>query len=402
MRAIRRVQGRFVLALVATRLVVSTSVPSRAQSFSAGERFGEDADPPLNEVPPSAEPRFAPGFLDVEAGLYGGAFFPSSDHELYDSTQGFQSPYEDLGPKLGLRLGFFPFPFLGVEAEGGYGPLQNARDEQNHLFDTRGHVVVQYPWRVTPFVVAGGGFLGVDGDRGGDVDGALHWGLGAKAYLTPWLNVRLDGRHIVSAAEGPGAGNTNHFEATAGIGFVLYRRPPPPRPRASALPVVPPTVTATTSTATASKAPPPVAVEPPPQRVEVGRTLFVEAMDPVPFGFDSIWVPRRFMPVLDEIAALISTRDDLEVLIVGHADNTGEEDYNQGLSERRAEAIGQMLIDRGVPADRIRVRGEGERRPVAPNRTRDGRAMNRRTEITVQERAPDARSRPEARLETRP
>ncbi|MEL6189081.1 MAG: hypothetical protein AAFU79_31045, partial [Myxococcota bacterium] len=69
------------------------------------------------------EPPPEPGRFDLEIGVFGGVFVPSSEHELYDSTQSFQSPYQSVGPKIGLlRLGFYPLPFLGVEGEGGYAP----------------------------------------------------------------------------------------------------------------------------------------------------------------------------------------------------------------------------------------------------------------------------------------
>jgi len=69
--------------------------------------------------------------------------------------------------------------------------------------------------------------------------------------------------------------------------------------------------------------------------------------------------------------------------VQGHTDNIGEIDYNQDLSERRAEAVRQALLERGVEANRLRSRGFGESQPIAPNDTEEGRAKNRRTQFVI-------------------
>lgn len=327
------------------------------------------------------EPPSEPGRFDVEVGVFGGIFLPSSEHELYDSTQSFHSPYQVVGPKVGLlRLGFYPWPFLGIEGEGGYSPQENERGERFGLFDARGHVVVQLPGRVTPFLLAGGGLLGAEGESGSDVDEALHWGAGVKFYPTPWLNLRVDGRHVISSRLGPDTGNTNHFELTAGVSIVVFREPEAPANLASNPPQ--PEVAVAPEGSTGPSEANPAVLEP----VVMERTLFVETMDPVEFPFDSIQVSRSFIPILREVVAVMKNRPELDVIIVGHADEIGTKDYNQRLSERRAGAVAAFLVGEGLESQRIRVRGEGERLPVAPNKTPEGRARNRRTEVTVVER----------------
>ncbi|NRD62874.1 OmpA family protein [Corallococcus exiguus] len=86
---------------------------------------------------------------------------------------------------------------------------------------------------------------------------------------------------------------------------------------------------------------------------------------------------------LSEVAtALKESKNPL--LIEGHTDSRGAEDYNDQLSERRAESVRNFLVNQGVPQDRIQVRGMGENRPVASNGTAEGRANNRRVEIVVE------------------
>jgi OOP family OmpA-OmpF porin len=76
-------------------------------------------------------------------------------------------------------------------------------------------------------------------------------------------------------------------------------------------------------------------------------------------------------------------------MIVGHTDSIGSDEYNQRLSERRAQAVKQYLVSKGIAASRLSTEGQGEREPIAPN-TEDGkdnpegRAMNRRAELKVQ------------------
>ncbi len=70
--------------------------------------------------------------------------------------------------------------------------------------------------------------------------------------------------------------------------------------------------------------------------------------------------------------------------MLGHTDSTGSDEYNQGLSDRRAAAVRGFLMGAGVTENRIRARGFGESAPVADNGTESGRSQNRRVELNVQ------------------
>ncbi len=72
------------------------------------------------------------------------------------------------------------------------------------------------------------------------------------------------------------------------------------------------------------------------------------------------------------------------VTVVGHTDSRGSKAYNQGLSERRANAVRTYLVQRGIPANIIQAYGEGEMNPVATNKTPAGRQQNRRVEVVIQ------------------
>ena len=71
------------------------------------------------------------------------------------------------------------------------------------------------------------------------------------------------------------------------------------------------------------------------------------------------------------------------IIAVGHTDSIGTDAYNQKLSVRRAEAIKTYLVSKGIEANRVYTEGKGEKQPVADNKTKEGRAKNRRTEIEV-------------------
>lgn len=86
---------------------------------------------------------------------------------------------------------------------------------------------------------------------------------------------------------------------------------------------------------------------------------------------------------LDTIAALMKSHPTMVIEVRGHTDSTGSEDYNVRLSERRANAIRAALIRYGIEPDRIQTKGLGSSQPIADNRTRNGRALNRRTEFVV-------------------
>jgi OOP family OmpA-OmpF porin len=101
------------------------------------------------------------------------------------------------------------------------------------------------------------------------------------------------------------------------------------------------------------------------------------------FDFDKSIVKPEGKQVLDRLAD--QAKDlQLEVIIaIGHADATGTDAYNQKLSERRAAAVKAYLVSKGVAANKITTEGKGEKMPVADNKTREGRAKNRRVEVEV-------------------
>lgn len=105
----------------------------------------------------------------------------------------------------------------------------------------------------------------------------------------------------------------------------------------------------------------------------------------VHFAYDKAEIMAESRPQLEEMAKLLKANPKLKVYLVGHTDNQGRLDYNLGLSQRRAEAVVQLLVrDFGVPAERMIPKGLASLAPVASNATEDGRAKNRRVELVEQ------------------
>jgi OOP family OmpA-OmpF porin len=99
----------------------------------------------------------------------------------------------------------------------------------------------------------------------------------------------------------------------------------------------------------------------------------------VKFDFDKSVVKRRYLPEVQKVADFLKTHNGSVAVVEGHTDNVGNDDYNQRLSDRRAKAVRDVLINEfGVPASRIDAVGYGEARPIATNDTAEGRAENRR------------------------
>ncbi len=100
------------------------------------------------------------------------------------------------------------------------------------------------------------------------------------------------------------------------------------------------------------------------------------------FDFDKSIVKEEFFKKLDDAAELLKDRTDLRVMVAGHTDNYGDNPYNIALGDRRSKAVMKYLIDKGVDPDQLESSTFSEDIPIATNRTRQGRAFNRRVELS--------------------
>lgn len=115
----------------------------------------------------------------------------------------------------------------------------------------------------------------------------------------------------------------------------------------------------------------------------VGEGIQVVFDSAILFGFDSAEIKPDARDNLSRLAASLQEYPNTDLLIVGHTDATGPEDYNLELSERRADAAMAVLITNGVAPERVLTEGRGETEPIATNDTAEGRKLNRRVEVAI-------------------
>ena len=132
----------------------------------------------------------------------------------------------------------------------------------------------------------------------------------------------------------------------------------------------------------AAPAAPAVAPAPAPAPAAAVATKVTYAADAF-FDFDKSVLKPEGKAKLDDLVSKIKGVN-LEVIIaVGHTDSVGSDAYNQKLSMRRSESVKAYLVSKGVEKNRVYTEGKGEKQPVADNKTKEGRAKNRRVEIEV-------------------
>ena len=117
--------------------------------------------------------------------------------------------------------------------------------------------------------------------------------------------------------------------------------------------------------------------------VNTGDRLVLTMPQDILFDVDSATVRPGLRDDLFKVSDSLRKYPDTTVQVVGHTDSDGAASYNQRLSERRANAVADVLLDGGVRASRIRAFGRGEDQPVASNLTPEGKRQNRRVEIVI-------------------
>ena len=114
-----------------------------------------------------------------------------------------------------------------------------------------------------------------------------------------------------------------------------------------------------------------------------GDDIILNMPGNVTFRTDSADLNAQFYKVLDGVALVAKKYDKTIIEVAGHTDSTGTADYNRQLSQRRASSVSGYLVSRGVAQARIMTAAGGEDHPIASNATEEGRAANRRVEVTL-------------------
>ncbi|MFU8878406.1 MAG: OmpA family protein, partial [Wenzhouxiangellaceae bacterium] len=313
------------------------------------------------------------------AGLMGGVARPGSDR-LGDSTEGY----------YGFYLGRFFSPNVSLDVQIDTYSTDFRQDRLDRAgvtlppgasndFDIYGYGLTgRYHFgdegnRHRPYALVGVGIQ--EHDNFFDEDGRdiyVSWGLGLQSKFGDHVRSRLQLEGRYDNDRDTRSSNKGFVDMIVSVGLgVSFGQPPrPPRP-AEPAPAPQPRPVAPTPAPAPAPAP-----EPEPE------VLFeFDAM--VLFDFDSATLRQAARAELDDAARILDQRREIILIeVAGHTDSTGPEDYNQRLSERRAQSVADYLAGQGIARDRMRVVGYGETRPKVPNDTPHNRQLNRRVVIS--------------------
>lgn len=115
----------------------------------------------------------------------------------------------------------------------------------------------------------------------------------------------------------------------------------------------------------------------------MGDNITLNMPSSITFALNSSDLNAQFYNALDGVSMVLKEYEKTVVEVAGHTDSSGTDQYNQALSERRAQSVASYLGSHGVSSKRLITVGAGESRPVASNDTEQGRAANRRVELTI-------------------
>jgi len=279
-------------------------------------------------------------------------------------------------PVVGLRGGYNFSKHVGAEAvfdytrtEGRYtGTEYNVYDY--HL-DMLYHFMPDGP--LVPYLAAGyGGQTRYSSYEGSVTRGVFNYGGGVKFFLTEKMALRGDLRHLIQKHN---EHSYHDLQYTVGLDFLFGGAKP--AAAAQVQPVPPPQVK--------PEAPAPVEAPPVVVPVEPKRGHFTYCVTlHGEFDIDRALIRPEYREEIAHVGEFMKKYPDTTAVIEGHTDNVGDADYNLKLSQRRAEAVVNYLVDNyGIDRARLTAKGYGLTRPVADNATDAGRQKNRRVEAII-------------------
>ncbi|MBW1996812.1 MAG: OmpA family protein [Deltaproteobacteria bacterium] len=119
-------------------------------------------------------------------------------------------------------------------------------------------------------------------------------------------------------------------------------------------------------------------------RVErVGEGIKITFSSGIMFDVDKAVLKEQYKGELRELSTILNKYEDTNILLEGHTDSTGSEEYNLDLSKKRAQSVANYLATQNVNPARFTIMGYGESQPIASNETAEGRAQNRRVEVAI-------------------
>ncbi|PZT48392.1 calcium-binding protein [Helicobacter valdiviensis] len=245
----------------------------------------------------------------------------------------------------------------GVLVEVGYERLDNVDYSHAH-YDTDVNrfymnVVKEFEvWnKVSPYILGGFGYEHIS-DSLYSVDSAIfgQYGVGLRWEAFENLHLKTELRHLISF--------DGRSDVVAMLGFSI-------------------------PFGKFQKEEPQVSIAPSKPEVAPAPTLSHIHTFSVQFPFDSTAINPQYDAEIKDFAEYLKNNPNQTATISGHTDSTGAKGYNQKLSERRATAVKNRIIEHGIDAKRLDAKGYGDSKPVATNATKEGRAKNRRVEAEV-------------------
>lgn len=235
--------------------------------------------------------------------------------------------------------------------------------------------------RLRPYAVLGAGYFSADVNRSGvdkSEDTTVNAGLGVRWMMTQRFGASLDARTVYNVDK-----SNNDTIAYLGLNYYLGQVDAPVAAQTDGAELdsdgdgVPDIRDACLGT------PPNTRVDSTGCPLPVAQVASIKLK--VNFAFDSDVVQEKYFTDLGELAKFLQRFEDVDVSVDGHSDSAGDDTYNQQLSQRRAQAVVDMLVNtHGIDADRLKAVGFGESDPVASNDTAEGRAENRRVMASLE------------------
>jgi len=319
-----------------------------------------------------------------------GYAFPNSgqnlkDHGVYGAELQFNDVESAIKPELSVL-------YSDAKYEQGFGNTDIFRSALNGVYN------LTPSNNITPFVKAGLGYETMSKTHLDNHDSAFaDVGAGVKVALAEQVALKLEAIDMVKFNN---FNLDNNLLIMAGLSFAFGEKAQPAAPVVEAAPVAEPAVEPAPAPV-AAPAPKPVVAAPvdsdgdgvfdPQDKCPNTPKGFKVDTDGCPlkatlqlnFSTDSTKVDAEGTAKVNAFAEFLKESPAYKANIVGHTDSTASDAYNQKLSEKRAEKVKSMLIEDGVAAERLTSEGMGEKMPVATNKTKEGRAANRRIEVEL-------------------
>ncbi|MEN6488144.1 MAG: OmpA family protein, partial [Smithella sp.] len=283
----------------------------------------------------------------------------------------------DNSVSVGLRAGYNFTKYFGIEGYAHYVPtdIENSSTNVDFLgYGLEGLYHFMPDSKFVPFFAIGVGGVHYSHATEDTTDGkrdkiTADYGVGVKYFVTENVALRADVRHVI-----PFDGVNNNLLYTVGLSFsfggakkavVEEAKPAPAAPVEEVKPA------------------PAAPVE---EKSQVARDIEEKgkATLNVEFDFDKSTIKKGFYKDIDDVVSVMKQYPDVNIEIAGHTDSIGTAAYNKKLSQRRADAVKKYMVEKGgIDAKRLTAVGYGEDKPIASNKTKEGRQKNRRVEAVA-------------------